>query len=247
MAQAMIDLETLGTQENAVIASVGIVIFPDDFSLNISPIDKFTVGGGSNTILNAPTAHVHLDWQQQVDAGRTIDPSTFEWWLQQKTEAQNQLVNSQKIGCKTAIKEIHSFLVNNGAMTSWGNGSTFDNTLIRSFFKTFGYVYPISFRGDRDFRTVCQIYQNLTGQDTPWVDYGTAHSALDDAISQTMTLSVMMQTLQGLGRASSKEILIEDLEDLKSIAKAKGIGHEDNPVEDDCLLCSIDRIITLNE
>ena len=68
----------------------------------------------------------------------------------------------------------------------WGNGATFDNVIIRSAFKAVGLPVPWSFRNDKCYRTVANL---LPKERQPALERsGTAHNALDDAITQAVHL-----------------------------------------------------------
>ena len=65
----------------------------------------------------------------------------------------------------------------------WGNGATFDNSIVQRMFEAKGYPVPWNTFGDRCYRTAI----NMLGR-PPLVRNGTHHNALDDAIYQAQCL-----------------------------------------------------------
>ena len=172
----MLDLETLGVAKDAVVCSVGAVVFnPDTGELK----DEF---------------HQHVDWQSALTAGRTITASTVQWWLGQSDEARKALI----AGTKNALPW-NQVLDNFAAFFPrwayvWGNGATFDVTLMETGYACRGKGYaPWSFGNVRDVRTI----QHLAAPFYPEVELeGVAHDALADAKHQAQVVSAMWQHLK---------------------------------------------------
>ena len=160
--QVMVDLETLGNGNSAVIIAVGAVKFDPDLK-TVDPDTFYTL----------------VDPQSCVDAGLQMDVSTVMWWLRQSDEAREALrpddLNKPHLhGVLASLMDWYA-----GDLPTWGNGATFDNVILRNAYKAVGMEAPWSFWNDRCYRTIKNQNPNVKMART-----GTHHNALDDAMSQ---------------------------------------------------------------
>ena len=72
----------------------------------------------------------------------------------------------------------------------WGNGSTFDNVILKSAFAACQIETPWEFWNDKCYRTVKAQAKEIKLQ-----RLGTYHNALDDAISQTKHMQAIVDHL----------------------------------------------------
>ncbi|MDE9484396.1 3'-5' exonuclease, partial [Xenorhabdus bovienii] len=80
----------------------------------------------------------------------------------------------------------------------WGNGSSFDNVILRNFYERANYRVPWRWYADRDVRTIVQLGRDIgydPKTDMPFT--GERHNALDDAIHQAQYVSAIYQKLMG--------------------------------------------------
>ena len=163
MKRVMIDIETLSTKQDAIIAQVGIVVSEpgkEDFSLLIK-----------------------LDWLEQEAYGRVTDVNTLLWWMQaDRAQTFVEMGSSQAdcLGIEKAVDVIEHYL--RGADEVWANSPTFDIACINSLIGTFGSE-KISYKIERDFRTARALHPTVV-YEYP-VD---AHNALADAQAQVAHL-----------------------------------------------------------
>lgn len=68
-------------------------------------------------------------------------------------------------------------------ITLWCNGPHFDEAILSACFRAVGLDVPWNYRAPRDFRTITEA-AGMTHDDFAPFNHGTAHNALDDAISQ---------------------------------------------------------------
>lgn len=166
----MIDLETMGTRPNAPIIAIGAVTFDAN-------------GIGTHSF------YKNVDLQSAVTAGATIDPSTVMWWMRQNDDARAALSAGGAVDIVTALDAFDAWVDsatghNRDALKGvWGNGASFDNTLMSESYKRLGFNPPWPFWKDRCYRTVKSMFPNV-----PMERSGTHHNALDDAISQAKHL-----------------------------------------------------------
>jgi hypothetical protein len=165
--QIMIDIETLGTSSNCVVASIGAkVMFQEDG-------EEF---------------YKKLDWSQQSKRGRVIEPSTVRWWLQQNADAQAEMVEVGE-DVTTTLEALADFCGRDGHCFLWANGSVFDIGILRSLFADFGVGFPTTYDKELDFRTLRRVLEMVQpSYDIKWAKGETAHSALGDAKSQAHAL-----------------------------------------------------------
>lgn len=175
MKHIMLDLETMGNGNNAAIAAIGacsFVLHPNEGSDGI--VSKF---------------YTKVDLQTSVDAGMNLDVSTILWWLKQSDEARKSTFGGETLPLRDACFRFGNWIADKDAAV-WGNGATFDNVIIRSAFKAVKLPVPWSFRGDKCYRTVINLLPQPVFERA-----GTAHNALDDAITQARHLQKVWKEL----------------------------------------------------
>jgi exodeoxyribonuclease VIII len=159
----MLDLETMGTSNNAAIIAIGAVEFDHTDILR----EYYEV----------------IDLQSSVEAGLTIDAATVLWWMKQSDAARGQFDGSGR----PLISALFDFSYWVGQCTKnprmWGNGADFDNVILASAYRAIKEPLPWNFWANRCFRTIRQAYPNID-YEKPVV----AHHALHDARAQAMHL-----------------------------------------------------------
>lgn len=171
----MLDLETLSTDPNACVLQVGAVHFDID----------------TGKLLDS--CLYNLDVVQQiilVESGAIIDEATLKWWRGQSNSAKTSLVLPRPINVLDFIKKFNAFLTK-GVGTEykdyalWGNGSNFDNVIIRSLYKRFNQEFPVPFWADSDLRTALM----LADKDMSDIKFeGERHISTNDCIYQIKKL-----------------------------------------------------------
>lgn len=163
----MVDLETLSTNVNAAIVSIGAVKF--SYTMGIQSKFKVNISGKS--------CHDH---------GLHLCPNTIKWWSEQSKEAQD----SWKVNPQSLEDGLDLFL------EWWGdekdvwfycNGLSFDAPILRSALDAIGKEQPWKYRHEMDLRTI----YNMVGYDRNKREKDTTllyHDALADAEFQTKEL-----------------------------------------------------------
>jgi len=177
MQNLMIDLETLGTDPSAPIIEIGACFF-DLHTGEISNTFNRTVRFESACELRAP------------------DASTIKWWMTQSDDARKK-VASGKDEMFGVLFEFISWVDAHSSRSStkpWGNGSTFDISMLENCMKQYNIEIPWEFWNHRDVRTVLDI----AGFDKSTIAFdGVPHSALDDAKHQVKYLSAAVRSIRG--------------------------------------------------
>ncbi len=179
----MVDLETMGKKHNAPIVAIGAVVF-----------DPAT-GSIGESFYKVVCLESFVNW------GAVIDPSTVIWWLKQSSEARSAIVNDDAIPLLDALLQFREFISDNVAGGSkkaqvWGNGASFDNSILRSSYDCIAEDYPWEYWNDRDVRTMVELGQAISFDPKTTIPFERArHNALADAIHQARYVSAIWQRI----------------------------------------------------
>lgn len=165
MKDVMIDLETLGTDPDCPVLSIGAVVF-DIKKKIVAKWNPF---------------HVVLDVDSQISDGRKPSGSTIKWWMQQDSAAKIVFEGVRL----SPVEALNNFIlwvdINDlRAFNFWGNGSHFDISIMENLFKQYKIKCPWAFNKVMDLRT----FKRFVGGGKPIINNGIKHNALDDAIAQ---------------------------------------------------------------
>lgn len=155
----MLDLETMGNGSKAAIIAIGAVRFDKEVT------DRF---------------YQVVDLQSSVDAGLEMDASTVLWWMKQGDEARSHFSRSG-VSLRQALVDFSKWIGDDAEV--WGNGASFDNTILSNAYRLAGITQPWKFWNDRCYRTLKSLYRDIKMERT-----GTYHCAVDDAESQALHL-----------------------------------------------------------
>jgi exodeoxyribonuclease VIII len=181
MNNVMLDLETMGNGSNSAVIAIGAVFF--------DPV----------------TGELGADFYQAIELESAakfgeMDASTVQWWLQQSEAARELFKDGDKLPLNHALIEFTEWLgqidgFKNRVM--WGNGSSFDNVILRNAYKAIDYTCPWPFYGERDVRTVVDIGRQIKDVDPKktLTFQGVPHNALDDARHQARYVSEIYKAL----------------------------------------------------
>jgi len=184
---AMIDVETLGTDPDCVVLSIGIVFF------NLNDEDNYETLEEENRSI-----YVELNPQEQINFGRSITFTTLTWWQEQNIQARAvfkpcETMAKRKVENEPILQLMLGFLSSHDCknVCLWGNGSGFDNPIFNSLLKTYELNNPFRFWNDADLRTL----KRLAGNPKLELVRGTYHNALDDAKYQVLAAQEYARTI----------------------------------------------------
>lgn len=174
---ATIDMETLSTEHNAALLSIGAVIH--DFSTG-QQVDTF---------------YANITPESSIAAGLDVSESTKAWWAKQGQAAQDVLSVDQR-PLRDALVDFAKWLAEHGVQYAIGNGPRADNQWLESACKAVGMQSPIKYWGDLDMRTLTFIGTHILGLDH-WHNTfkGVKHNALHDAINEAEFCNAVFQKL----------------------------------------------------
>lgn len=181
MNHVMIDIETMGTNPNAPIASIGAVFFnPKTGELG----EKF---------------YCRVDIETDMKNGAVADGSTIKWWLRQSAEARAELISDDALTPWGAAGKLSDWLTDNAddlkCLKVWANSPSFDCVILKSAFVRTDTEIPWCFWNEMDVRTIKEIGLNIMGYVSGTVSIGVRHNALDDAINQAQIVSSVISYL----------------------------------------------------
>jgi hypothetical protein len=134
----MVDVECLGTSNNAAMVSIGAVFFD---------LATETIGASF-------TKNIHL--ATAVRDGGTMDAATVLWWLKQSDAAKGRVFQGA-IDIKEVLHDLAIWIGNNCPdknVRPWGNSARFDLGILSSAFERNHTPVPWKWRNERCFRTV---------------------------------------------------------------------------------------------
>ncbi|EGO6180399.1 exonuclease, partial [Escherichia coli] len=172
-----VDLETMGTNPNAPINSIG------------------------GTFFDPATGEMGPEFSKAIDletSGGIIDRKTIKWWAKRSREAQSAIFTDE-ISLDVALRLFIEFIEKNSGgcfVQVWGNGANFDNVILRRSYERQGIPCPWLYYNDRDVRTIVEL-GNAIGFDVRMAIpfEGVPHNALDDARHQAKQVSAIWQKL----------------------------------------------------
>lgn len=168
----MVDLETMAVGPKAAIVSIGACAF--DMANLEEEIDR--------------TFLARISLESNEAAGRLISASTVMWWLKQSKEAQEALYNGPILPLRQALVQFRMWVdgIKPKAHRVWAKDPDFDIVILQSAMQDVGERWPLAYWNSRSVRTIIEAaYPN---DDCPVARTGVHHSALDDAITQALTV-----------------------------------------------------------
>ena len=164
MKHSTVDIETLATDANAVILSVGACKF-DPYS-DDDPTDG---------------RHWKLDIDEQFSKGRDSSDGTIKWWSRQKQCVQDEAFSEDdRIPVLQFLKEFNQWLRPSSKL--WAQGPLFDIIILEDLYNMYDYKYNWAYWQIMDSRTLFNLMPNDPRKEIQ-VD---PHNALADALSQSV-------------------------------------------------------------
>jgi exodeoxyribonuclease VIII len=167
----VVDVETLGTSDNAIIASVGIV-----------RIKAGVQDGHFYTVINT------------IQEGRLADDETLYWWSSDDRDAaRHELLGDEHPELFHALVDVAVFLkTDNEKETApiWGNGSDFDNRILGHAFRQHGLQWPY-------WRNAClRTLRNIVGGERYQpTSERIKHIAINDAMTEAEELAYLLSRI----------------------------------------------------
>lgn len=172
----VLDLETMGKGPRAAIVAIGCV--------------RIEQGAITDTLYR------RVNLESSLQAGLEVDASTVNWWLKQEAAARAEVDGSQpSVLLPIGLTALHNFIAEDKALV-WGNGSSFDNVIVRSALDAFDMHHLWHFWNDRDLRTLLALYPEVKKLPFEGIKHHAEHDALHEA-KQLLAALQLHHTLAG--------------------------------------------------
>lgn len=183
LTDLMIDLETLATQPDAAILTIGAVKFdPFGDDVNDPKCDKF---------------YVKVDLDSCDELKLVTNEDTIAWWSKQSKEAQDEAFSIDgRIPIKDAMNQLYKFAW--GCKRVWSHGAAFDVVICEHVFRKIGKAVPWDFWTVRDTRTLFDL--GIDPQRPPVLK----HHALEDAWNQAVGVQNIFRKLRTVSSTNGK-------------------------------------------
>lgn len=182
MNHIVVDLETLGTEADAVILSLGAVLFDPHAE------DTF------DSITEDRCFHraVNIDSQLDIPRPRTVNHGTFKFWLNDTSpDARRSLSDSLHIA--PVLLDFTTWVRDKCEPPKylWGYGASFDNAILAHALRQFGFSNPFQYRSSLCLRTLV----HLAGIGKIEVPQAVKHNALADAKCEVLWAQAAVKKL----------------------------------------------------
>jgi exodeoxyribonuclease VIII len=179
----MVDIECLSCGYQAMVTSIGAVEFD---------LETHTLGR---------TFKRNIAMQSSEQAGFNMQADTVAWWFGQSEEARKAMIGDATHVMQTFDQFSHFLRFDGYEETAerltpvvWGNGSNFDNRILREGFELLKMPCPWSFRHDRDMRTyVAEMARHKITIGRNEIPNPLKHDALEDAKYQARVMIALDQ------------------------------------------------------
>lgn len=183
----MLDIETLGTDSDTTLIQLACVAF------------------------DIRTGSIVSEFNEFIDIGQTKDlkvtGSTIKWWLKTDSTLFKSLIERGSLSEREVFARFHNWmkgLQETYSLYAWGNGLLFDLAIIKTKLTQYGFSYPISFKTERDVRTIVDLYCAKKGitekqfKDIHKSNDLVVHNGLDDCKFQIRFVVEAYKDLVGL-------------------------------------------------
>jgi hypothetical protein len=154
-----IDIETLSTEPDGVILSIGACVVGTD-----------------------KTFHAYCGIGRQLLNGRTISKDTHDWWLTQpRKQFKSEVCAVEKETISDALLGLYVFIHDSEDCLVYSKGAM-DIYMLENAFRQYNLEIPWKFWNVRDLRTLIEDAK-IDVQNLPFTN-DNAHNALSDAIYQ---------------------------------------------------------------
>lgn len=182
MPEIMLDLETISVRPDASIVIIGAIKFKRGEKYD----EKKTYEDLDSK--NVFYRRITLDSCKSI--GLREDEETKEWWSQQDEDVRFEaLDHPDRVTIKEALKDFSKWFMYSSCI--WGNGSSFDITILGEAYAKCGMKPPWKFWLVRDLRTLFDLGR-IRMKDLP--DNG-KHHALHDCYRQIIGLQKSLKNL----------------------------------------------------
>jgi exodeoxyribonuclease VIII len=147
MIHCMIDLETLGVNNDAVFLIIAAVQFDLD-------------SGKTGKIFRK-----NIKMQSALDAGLKVEAGIVQWWLEQRPEILKLMFQSS-VDLLAALAELSYWFKENQIVYPWGNAASFDLGKLVHAYNVLHLSAPWKYNNERCYRTIKALFPSIALSDT---------------------------------------------------------------------------------
>ena len=147
----MMDLETLSVRPNAVILVIGAIKFNrgetwQEKNITMSDIEK------------RDFFYTRIIIKSCTNIGLHIEASTEKWWKEQSDDVRHEAIkHTDRVPLRQALVDFKNWFGTCPRTKIWGNGSSFDCTILGEAYKRCEIDVPWKFWLERDLRTITDL------------------------------------------------------------------------------------------
>lgn len=171
----MVDLETAGTSNNAVVLSIAWIPF------SINAVDSTGDAGPCFGVARLCIPSI----REQLAMGREVDPRTMQgFWAKQPAEAREHWAEpASTMPMERALSMLRETF--NSGTRVWAHGICFDIGILDSLYRALGKEAPWAFNDVRDARTIYRLLEPRRSMGAPTF---VPHHPVDDCRKQIWQL-----------------------------------------------------------
>ena len=181
--EVMIDIETLSTQTNATILTIGAIRF-----------NRKTNVGNYDDIKTSNKFYCRINKTSCEKIKMHTDPETKKWWSMQSREAQYEVFYNEenRIDIDVALKKLYEFI--KGCNIFWSHSPNFDYVILENAYKMLNMEIPWKFWQLRDTRTMYDI-GNVNLKTIADKNCKVTHHSLNDCYNQIIALEIALKNI----------------------------------------------------
>lgn len=195
---AMLDIETLSTDNNAFITQIAIKMFdPLELTKQKEPLDIKNFNSLEHMMLSIPVPETPamnmfmFPWDEQK--GSHVDGKTVQWWQKQPWNVKKRLYQlDEMMKLIDALEDLEWFLAAHKVDYVWSRSPSFDITIVNNAAKRERGNPLIPFWKERDQRTLHALWETLTGKK---YKLDNSHDALADCDNQIKVVQLFYKEL----------------------------------------------------
>jgi len=222
----MVDLETMSSDSNAAIVSIGAVRFNFE---DVETQPHLDYQGGFDHF------QASVDLQSCMDLGLKVSGDTIYWWLSQSEEARSAILKNPVMRLQAVLEQFSNWVGNRYDIQGVWCHATFDAPILDSAYKSIGRKIPWPYTKIYDLRTINFLYPPKEGlYSETWAalekEGHVKHNSLSDAIAQAIILKEQLRgKMNSLEKLTAADHIVEikqaDQSTFVDIMKGKVIGN----------------------
>lgn len=191
----MLDMETLSLDDQTVVLSISAVKFKIDI---INNLDDFKKPLNGQIFNNTDSIHISLKIDDQLKKGLVLTEETIKFHLQHNEKFFKDCIGCgentiAKVDTNIALSSFAEFLTKISIENQhyvqpivWANGAISDHKWLANLYRAYNMSYPVDFRNQLCFKTICQFYPNHR-------NFTNNHDSFDDCVNQIISLQNIYQ------------------------------------------------------